>query len=108
MKKIPLEKRLRQTKTLRNMIPAAAWLYTKVFWEGLSEMSGNQYYYDIFLFEDQKDCYGDLYEVFVAQLASMALNGGQPPEVGMETLYRLLVEPFTNKKIFKEKGRSRK
>lgn len=107
MRKIPIEKRLRQAGTTENTVPAAAWLSTGSYLRQLSKMSGDGRYAAFYEDAVEKGGCGDIADTFVAQLAYQALYS-MLPGTGEEVLYQILVEPFCDRKLSKGKGGKKK
>ena len=98
MKRIPLEKRLSAGGS-REGWPCAAWLYVEDYFLCLSQLSGGRAYADYYKKLLWGRACGNIRDTFLAEAVAKALMAIYPAETGIGLLYRILVEPFSNKSI---------
>lgn len=104
IQRIPLEKRLRASSVQKEGCPAACWSYLDTYCRALSEMSGDRRYQERYYHAVMDGIYGNIEDNLVVQTAAEALSGDYPPEAAEEILYEMLIRPFTDRRIFGEKG----
>ncbi len=108
MQKIKLEERLRRAKQSKCHCPAACLLYADMYFSALSQMSGTNYYNTVYNhMAVSPDC-EQVNNSTLFELAYLVLSGEIPEKAGTRLLYRMLAEPFCDKRIFKPKGGKKK
>jgi hypothetical protein len=101
-KKKPLEERLAACGSRGGRYPAAFWLDTLCYFQTLSDLRGDAYYADIYNSMAVEEAY-QVSDSFVAQLVAKAYAGALPEPVCREVLYRILIEPFCDKNLWKRR-----
>ena len=104
-KKKKLEERLAACGNGQNAYPAVCWLDTFCYFSTLSDMRGDFYYSDIYNCMAVDENYGDVSDSFIAEILSKAYQGEMPELICDEIIYRILIEPFCDKNIWKKGGK---
>lgn len=88
-----------------NVYPAVCWIDTLCYFQALEDMRGDFYYSTIYNCMAADEAYGDVPDSFVAEILAKAYRGELPEPVCDEIIYRILIEPFCDKNIWKKGGK---
>ena len=104
-KKKKLEERLAACGNGQNVFPAVCWIDTLCYFYALSDIRGDFYYSDIYNCMASDDKYGEVSVSFIAEILAKAYRGEMPELICDEIIYRILIEPFCDNKIWKKGGK---
>lgn len=100
-----LEDRLAACGDEGHIYPAVCWIDTLCYFQALSGMRGDFYYSAIYNCMAVDEAYGNVSDSFIAEILSRAYRGELPELICDEIIYRILIEPFCDKDIWKKGGR---
>lgn len=105
MQKLSLSKRLRVVNNNKMKYPVAFYIFVDYYFDTLSQMSGSEYYSS--LYNDclkKYCCWDDKIHVLSEAITTSLSNDNFSPQERMELLYRVLIEPFVDTKVWEKEG----
>ena len=104
--RIPLEKRLQAAAVLQKegWPISACKLYLDTYFYTLSDMAGDTCYMDFYVRAETTRAYGDVGNAFIAREMLEALSCVYDFRMAEVMLYEILIRPFADERIFREKG----